>query len=107
MTYVETSMEALRRTGVITLDGDDKVTGMEEKPLNPTSHYAVPPFYIYRKEDLELIKDCLAEASDNLDVPGTLVKFMLGKTAFHSWRMPGHRYDIGTLESYYKITSGC
>ncbi|MGE4586138.1 MAG: hypothetical protein AB7D05_02220 [Mangrovibacterium sp.] len=25
------------------------------------------------------------------------------KTTFHAWKMPGKRYDIGSLDAYYRI----
>ena len=37
------------------IDAEMKVLGMEEKPQVSKSHWAVPPFYIYGKKDLELV----------------------------------------------------
>ena len=34
----------------------EDVLGMEEKPQAPKSHWAVPPFYIYLKKDLDLVR---------------------------------------------------
>jgi glucose-1-phosphate thymidylyltransferase len=75
---------------------------MQEKPQHPKSQYAVPPFYIYKKSDIQHIKTCL---SDNgiMDAPGNLVKSLLDKTVIHAWEMNGKRYDIGTLETYYQF----
>jgi glucose-1-phosphate thymidylyltransferase len=56
MCHEQPSIEKLQRTGVVEIDADNRVTGMEEKPQVPKSHWAVPPFYIYRKEDLELVR---------------------------------------------------
>ena len=102
MTYHETEMAALRRTGVITINQDNKVLEMQEKPEVPKSHQAVPPFYIYKKSDIKLINSCIEDGCPS-DAPGNLVKSMLSKTIFHAWSMPGTRYDIGTLENYNQI----
>ena len=102
MTYNEPQIEALRRTGVITMDKDNKVLEMMEKPETPPSHFAVPPFYIYKKSDIKMIQTCIEEGC-HTDAPGNLVKAMLGKTIFHAWQMPGKRIDIGTLETYEKL----
>ena len=102
MTYHEPEIAALRRTGVITIDEDNKVLEMQEKPEKPKSHFAVPPFYIYRKSDTVLMQSCLSEGC-NADAPGNLVRHMLDKTVFHAWPMTGKRYDIGTLETYYQL----
>ena len=102
MTYHEPEIAALRRTGVITLDPNNRVLDMQEKPENPKSFFAAPPFYIYKKSDITLLQLCLPEGR-NADSPGNLVKLMLDKTTFHAWPMPGKRYDIGTLEMYYQL----
>ena len=56
MCHEQPSIEKLQRTGVVELDADMKVLGMEEKPQVPKSHWAVPPFYIYLRKDLPLVK---------------------------------------------------
>jgi len=99
MTYHEPDLSALRRTGVIVMDQHNKVLEMQEKPENPLSHFAVPPFYIYKKSDMRLIQSCIDEGCHH-DAPGNLVKAMLDKTIFHAWPMTGKRYDIGTIEGY-------
>ena len=99
MTHYEPDISALQRTGVITVDVNNRVLGMQEKPLQPKSHYAVPPFYIYKKSDIKFIQECVLEGC-NTDAPGSLVISMLEKTVFHAWQMPGKRYDIGTPEAY-------
>jgi len=99
MTHYEPDISALQRTGVITIDANDRVLEMQEKPREPKSHYAVPPFYIYKKSDIKFIQEYVLEGC-NTDAPGNLVAGMLVKTVFHAWRMTGKRYDIGTLENY-------
>lgn len=51
MRHYEPSLEKLQRTGVVEVDSSDKVISMEEKPKEPKSNWAVPPFYIYGKEE--------------------------------------------------------
>ena len=46
MRHYEDSVAKLQRTGVVTIDEKDKVIVMEEKPIEPKSNWAVPPFYI-------------------------------------------------------------
>ena len=56
MCHEQPSIEKLQRTGVVELDDSMRVLGMEEKPQVPKSHWAVPPFYIYLKKDLDLVR---------------------------------------------------
>ena len=102
MCHHEPELKKLQRTGVIEVDSNMKVLQMQEKPEVPVSNWAVPPFYIYRKEDLPLIKDCMNHGC-GFDAPGNLVHYLCEITPMHAWPMPGHRYDIGTLESYEEI----
>ena len=104
MMHYEPELTVLQRTGVIVIDSGNKVLEMQEKPREPKSNYAVPPFYIYKKNDIQLIRECVSGGC-NTDAPGSLVAGMLNKTVFHAWNMPGKRYDIGTLEIYNQISS--
>ncbi|MDE6855002.1 MAG: NTP transferase domain-containing protein, partial [Muribaculaceae bacterium] len=49
MCHHEPELRKLQRTGVIAVDGDMKVLEMQEKPAEPVSNWAVPPFYIYSR----------------------------------------------------------
>ncbi len=101
MCHKEISTERLQRTGVIELNDDMRVTGMEEKPMKPKSDWAVPPFYIYLKEDLGLIKSSVADGCGK-DAPGNLAHYMAEHTILHAWPMSAGRFDIGSLDTYYE-----
>ena len=102
MRCVENDVNKLRRTGVLEVDKNELVIGMEEKPQNPKSNYACPPFYYYTKNVLSLIKEAIDEGI-NVDAPGSLVSYLCKKTDVYAYLMPGKRYDIGNLESYNNI----
>ena len=101
MCHRQDDVEKLRRTGVVELDADCRVLGMEEKPQQPKSHWAVPPFYIYRKEDLELVRHSV-ENGCGKDAPGNLAHYMVEHTVMHAWEMTAGRFDIGSLDTYYE-----
>ena len=71
MCHEQPSIEKLQRTGVVVLDENNRVMNMEEKPEHPKSHWAVPPFYIYKKHDLYLIRHSV-ENGCGKDAPGNL-----------------------------------
>ena len=93
--------EKLQRTGVVELDENLKVLGMEEKPQVPKSHWAVPPFYIYMKQDLDLVRHSV-ENGCGKDAPGNLAHYMVEHTTMHAWPMSAGRFDIGSLDTYYE-----
>ena len=101
MCHEQPSIEKLQRTGVVELDANNKVLGMEEKPQQPKSHWAVPPFYIYLKKDLDLVRHSV-ENGCGKDAPGNLAHYMVEHTTMHAWPMSAGRFDIGSLDTYYE-----
>ena len=99
MRHFEPSLEKLQRTGVVEVNDYDKVISMEEKPAKPKSNWAVPPFYIYGKDDLPVIVNCVNDEEINLDAPGGFIEWFCKKREVYAYEMPGKRYDIGNRES--------
>lgn len=101
MFHEQPSIEKLQRTGVVVLDDDLRVLEMQEKPIEPKTHNAVPPFYIYLKKDLDLIRHALENGCGN-DAPGNLAHYLAEHTTLHAWPMDGGRFDIGSLDTYHE-----
>lgn len=99
MCHRQPSIEKLQRTGVIVVDENMKVLNMEEKPQVPKTTWAVPPFYIYLKRDLDLVRHSV-ENGCGKDAPGNLAHYMVEHTTMHAWPMPAGRFDIGSLDTY-------
>lgn len=102
MCYHEPELTKLQRTGVASLDENNKILLMEEKPKDPKSNWAVPPFYLYKKEDLQTIQRGIKEGCDT-DAPGSFIAWLCGQCDVYAYEMPGKRYDIGNLESYKAV----
>ncbi len=101
MCHQQPSIEKLQRTGVIVVDDNMKVLNMEEKPQVPKTNWAVPPFYIYLKKDLDLVRHSV-ENGCGKDAPGNLAHYMVEHTIMHAWPMSAGRFDIGSLDTYYE-----
>jgi glucose-1-phosphate thymidylyltransferase len=101
MCHEQPELAKLQRTGVVELDADHRVLGMEEKPQVPKSHWAVPPFYIYLRKDLDLVRHSV-ENGCGKDAPGNLAHYMVEHTTMHAWPMTAGRFDIGSLDTYYE-----
>lgn len=101
MCHHQPSVEKLQRTGVIVMDDDNRVLNMEEKPLVPKSEWAVPPFYVYLKKDLDLVRHSV-ENGCGKDAPGNLAHYMVDRIEMHAWPMSAGRFDIGSLDTYYE-----
>ena len=101
-THEINDIERIKRTGVIEIDGGGKVVSFEEKPQNPKSNLAAPPFYIYKKDTLPFIKQYIEEGN-NPDAPGNFIPWIIKHRDVYAYKFEGMRYDIGTLASYRKV----
>jgi len=99
MRFYQPDENKLRKCGVAEVDANDLILSMEEKPAQPKSHWCCPPFYYYRKEDLKLVDQGIADGCGT-DAPGSFIAWLCVRTPVHAWPMPGDRLDIGNLESY-------
>lgn len=102
MRYYEVDEARLHKTGVAEIDGEGLILSMEEKPAQPKSHWCVPAFYCYTREDARLIKKGI-EAGCGTDAPGSFIAWLSKQIKVYSYEMPGHRYDIGNLASYEQV----
>ena len=102
MRYYEATEKKLQKCGVVSIDGNDLITDMEEKPEHPKSNWCCPPFYYYTQKDAKLVKVGI-ESGCGVDAPGSYIAWLCTQTAVHAMEMPGKRYDIGNLESYAKV----
>lgn len=102
MRYYEANEERLHKTGIIEVDSADRILSFEEKPVQPKSHWCVPAFYYYTREDSHLIKKGI-EGGCGTDAPGSFIAWLCQQTKVYAWEMPGKRYDIGNLQSYEEV----
>lgn len=102
MAHEENELAKLRKTAVITTDGNGLITSYEEKPETPKGNLAVPPFYIYKMADIKRIREALNDGC-NADAPGSYAAWLSHHTDMHAYVMPGKRYDIGDLASYESV----
>ena len=102
MRYFEGEEKKLQKCGVVSIDEQDRILFMEEKPAQPKSNWCCPPFYYYTREDARLVAKGI-EAGCGTDAPGSYIAWLCTQTPVHAMEMPGKRFDIGNLESYNKI----
>lgn len=104
----EERLEALRRTGVMVPDAGFRVLRMVEKPQDPPSHWAVPPFYLFAREDLPQIARGIALGC-GVDAPGSFLAWLCEQAPVYALPMPGQRLDVGDVDSYRRAQQrfGC
>ncbi len=102
MRHYQSDISRLRRTGVCVIDDNDLILDMEEKPQEPKSNWAVPPFYYYKAQDLPLLYTAI-ESGLNVDAPGSFVSYLATRRPVHAYLMKGQRFDVGTIEGYEQL----
>jgi glucose-1-phosphate thymidylyltransferase len=91
-------IDAIRRYSAIELDGDDRVTRLEEKPEQPRSTLAGIALYFYPRSALGFVREYL-DGGNNPDQPGRLVEWLYPRTSVYGWRVPGRWFDVGSKET--------
>ena len=99
MCHREDELKKQQKTAIITVDENNRITSYEEKPRLPKGNLAVPPFYIYKREDFKRLEEAISDGC-NTDAPGSFAAWLSAETVMHAWLMPAKRYDIGDLKSY-------
>ncbi len=102
MRYFEPDYQKLLKTGIVTVDEEDKILHMTEKSPTPATHWCCPPFYYYTKEDAKRVQEGI-ESGCGTDAPGSYIAWLCKQTAIYAMEMPGKRYDVGNFESYEKV----
>ena len=100
--YYEPDGKRLLKSGVVTVDENDRVLKMTEKSPTPETNWCCPPFYYYTRQDAKLVKVGI-EAGCGTDAPGSYIAWLCSRSPVHAMEMPGSRYDIGNLESYEQV----
>ena len=91
--------DKLKKTGVLILDGNDRVVGFNEKPAEPPSHWICPPFYFLTREALNEVYDFLNQSAPP-DAMGYLIQYLVDRVPIYAYKARGDRLDIGSIEGY-------
>ena len=100
--YFEPEVKKLLKSGVVTVDENDKIIKMTEKSPTPETNWCTPPFYYYTRSDAKLIPSAIADGCGT-DAPGSYIAWLAEHSTVYAMEMKGRRYDIGNLESYEAV----
>jgi len=95
----ERDLEKLKRTGVLELDGEDRVRCLHEKPEQPPSHWACPSLYCLQAPALARVSSYLA-AGHPRDEIGRFVAHLPTREPLYAHKASGERLHVGSLEAY-------
>mgnify|MGYP001304951207 CR=1 FL=1 len=97
----EKNLELLKQLNSITLDENNKITFLVEKPEKPSSTLYVNCIYIYTKETVQLYKTYL-DQKNNPDQPGHFLQWLYPQKDVYGFLNKGNIIDIGTHETLEK-----
>lgn len=90
------------KLGCVKINSKNEITEFIEKPENPQSTLTSIPYYIFPKKDILLIKKYQKQGG-NLDAPGSIISWLIGKTKVYAFQVHGFYFDVGTNEIYDKL----
>jgi glucose-1-phosphate thymidylyltransferase len=97
-----------KRFGVAEFDPNDssKIIGIEEKPENPKSNYAVTGLYMYDNKVFDFIRDCDPDYAGRGELEITEVNNFYVKRGELRWEeIDGYWRDAGTFDSMHAAST--
>ena len=94
------------RYGIVHFDAQMRALGIEEKPLQPKSSYAVPGLYFYGPEVVEIAKTLKPSARGELEISDINQNFLDRKKLTVRLLGRGHAWlDTGTFDAFQKAAA--
>ncbi len=95
-------LEEASRYGLLSLDGDSRVTEFIEKPAHPTSTLASTGIYLFNREFLVrcLMNDAPQETTH--DFGRDIVPAAIASGRVSGYELDGYWRDVGTIDAYWQ-----
>jgi glucose-1-phosphate thymidylyltransferase len=89
--------ELIKQYGVITIDENERITSIVEKPEEPQSDLAATATYVYHREHAALLQEYL-DSGNPPDQPGRFPAWLVDREPIYGYAFPGLWMDIGDRE---------
>ena len=92
--------------GVIELDANNQIIGIEEKPLHPKSDLIIPGMYFFDHMATEFVKQLTPSKRGELEITDLLKMYKNNKKLYVDYIGRGGAWlDTGSIEDFYKTTA--
>lgn len=100
---IKVPWEEASRFGILTVDGDERITKFTEKPSQPDSNLASMGVYIFNWSTLKqaLIADAGDYQSQHDFGQNIIPQQLKQEKRVYAYKFQGYWRDVGTIESYY------
>lgn len=92
------------RYGVVEFDEKNVVVSIEEKPVVPKSHFAIPGIYIFDKNVVDAAKNLKPSERGELEITD-LHRYYLERKSLSVGVISGAYFDTGTYESLFEASA--
>lgn len=87
--------------GVLTVDGEGRITRFEEKPAQPASSLVSTAVYFFPRTTVGLVLEYVA-SQEHTDRLGSFIQWLVAREPVFAYRFRGNWVDIGDTASYTK-----
>lgn len=95
------SREMASLYGVLSVDGEQRITGFVEKPKTPASSLVSTAVYFFPRTALALMLEYVTSRKV-ADTLGTFISWLIARERVYAYRFRGMWMDIGDITSYQK-----
>jgi glucose-1-phosphate thymidylyltransferase len=93
------SKNAVKNSGELTVDPENRVVSFTEKPKHPKSTFLCPSIYLFTKSALNKLPQYFKE-SNPTDPIGKFPGWLYDKVPVYAFHTTGYLLDLGSLNSY-------
>ncbi len=95
------SKEKAKIFGVVSINGEKKITSFEEKPKEPKSTLIAMCLYYLPEKSFPFIERYLKNTK-SADTTGDFISWLSQQEAVYGFSFEGRWYDIGSIEAYHE-----
>jgi glucose-1-phosphate thymidylyltransferase len=89
--------ELIKQYGVVTINEDDRITSIVEKPDEPQGDLAATATYLYHREHAAMLQEYL-DGGNSPDAPGRFPEWLVHRAPVYGYAFEGLWMDIGDRE---------